>query len=89
MDFLETIIAYKEEELESLKRRRPLADLKLMARDAEPPRPFLKNLTAARPTRIIAEIKKASPSAGIIRPDFSPTRLRKSMKRVGRRPSPC
>lgn len=68
---LDQILQYKKEELESLKRKVPLKDVQLKARDVKPALDFLKNFVKDQ-INIIAEIKKASPSAGIIRKIFSP-----------------
>lgn len=76
-DILERILATKREEVSAGRRERSLADMKARARDADPTRGF----TAALRRRIddgeaavIAEIKRASPSKGLIRPDFDPPR---------------
>ncbi len=78
---LEKIVQTKKEEIASGKLRESLQDLRNRCRDAELTRSFVKMfdpsfLSHELPqTRIIAEIKKASPSAGLIRPDFDPVRL--------------
>lgn len=66
---LKQILEYKSLELDHVKRRIPLKDVKHMLEDQEPPREFLKNFTNG--INIIAEIKKASPSSGLIHPDFA------------------
>lgn len=71
---LEKIVRYKEEELDSLKRRVPLREVKSKAADAEQARPFLSRFGKGE-INVIAEIKKASPSSGTIRTDFKPVDL--------------
>lgn len=75
MSVLDDIVAYKREEVAAAKKARPLKRLESSAREAPAPRGFRKALEAARAGRrpgLIAEIKKASPSAGVIRADFDP-----------------
>ncbi|MBX7147857.1 indole-3-glycerol phosphate synthase TrpC [bacterium] len=67
---LDKILEYKRDEVASQKRRVPLADVKKKAHDAEPARDFLGNFQKGS-INIIAEVKKASPSKGIIRQDFN------------------
>ena len=78
--YLDKIVSYKKEELEHQKRRVALKDVRLKAEDAEPARDFIGVLAVGAglkpaPTKIIAEVKKASPSAGVIRPDFEPVKI--------------
>ena len=77
-DILERIAAYKRDEVASRKAARPLASIEAAAREASEPRGFRAALERAHgPGRLalIAEIKKASPSRGVIREDFEPSAL--------------
>lgn len=73
-NILHTILETKRKEVEALRGRRSQADLEAAAADAPPVRNFFAAMT--RPPRrlinLIAEIKRASPSAGVIRPDVDP-----------------
>ena len=77
MSILDQIRAYKLADVAARKAARPLAALEAQARDAERPRDFVGALrrTSARGYGLIAEIKKASPSKGLIRADFDPAAL--------------
>lgn len=73
---LAEIIAHKHDEVLAARAARPLDDVKRAADDAEPPRNFFKAVTTpSRKLKIIAEVKKASPSAGLIREDFDPASI--------------
>ncbi len=71
---LDEIVAYKRKELAERKQAVSYRELEMQAGLEDPPRPFAAALTGPD-IALIAEVKKASPSAGLISPDFSPVRL--------------
>jgi indole-3-glycerol phosphate synthase len=80
---LDEIVAYKKEELAGTKLRVPLAEVRGRAADTGPARGFGRALAAGRGIRLIAEVKKASPSKGVIRPNFDPVGIAGAYERSG------
>ena len=83
---LDRIIAAKRIEVEEAKRQTPLPEMERKARAASPARGFercLRARVAAGEPAVIAEIKRASPSRGLIRADFDPGRIAATYERNG------
>ncbi len=72
---LDKIMATKRTEIAAAKQRRPEDQLRRALADTPPPLDFFAALAADGPIKLIAEVKKASPSKGIIREDFDPVRI--------------
>jgi indole-3-glycerol phosphate synthase len=77
MSILSQILADKRNEVDCARRRVPLEVLQEQARSAPPVRSFSQALRSAARPGLIAEVKKASPSKGIIREDFDPVAIAK------------
>jgi len=85
-DTLSRINNYKRAEIAAAKARAPLDEMKRLADRATPPRGFLAALeqaVAAGRYGLIAEIKRASPSKGLLRADFDPASLARAYERGG------
>jgi indole-3-glycerol phosphate synthase len=85
-DILKRIELYKREEIAAAKALRPWSEVAAMAHDAPPVRRFLSALKAKRAQSkyaLIAEVKKASPSKGLIREDFQPAEIARAYELGG------
>ena len=82
-DVLERIVAVKRQELEAARRAAPESELRARLPTAPPVRDFFAALAGPGPIRLIAEVKKASPSKGIIRADFDPVSIAATYERHG------
>ncbi|KAL7115384.1 hypothetical protein ACP275_04G181500 [Erythranthe tilingii] len=86
-DILEEIIWYKDVEVSQRKERKPLPVLKDLLDNAPPVRDFVGALKSANSRTgfpgLIAEVKKASPSRGVLREDFDPVQIAKAYEKGG------
>lgn len=83
-NILEEIVWHKEVEVERMRDRLPLLKLRQQVKDATPPKDFLAALRNGKTNpALIAEVKKASPSKGVIRADFDPVVIAKAYAKAG------
>lgn len=84
-NILDEIIADKRVEVEQRRCRRPLAELKELVNSMDKCRNFYKAVTKRnrRGLNVVAEVKKASPSAGVIREDFDPVQIALTYQKCG------
>lgn len=82
-NILEEIVARKRQELAAAQERLPIEELEAQAAEAPPVRDFRAALAGPGPIRLIAEVKKASPSAGVIRADFEPIGIARTYQAHG------
>jgi indole-3-glycerol phosphate synthase len=80
---LDRIVAAKCREIEEARARTPAADLERRLADAPPVRDFRAALEAPGGVRVVAEVKKASPSAGLLRADFDPVAIARIYEQHG------
>jgi indole-3-glycerol phosphate synthase len=82
-DVLARIVGTKRREIAAAKARVPLAQLEQRVDGLPPCRGFERAIRQADGVAVIAEVKKASPSAGVIRPDFDPVQIALTYERHG------
>ena len=82
-DVLKKIAAYKVDEVAALRDDISIEELREIARDQAPPRGFTKAIQNTSGTALICEVKKASPSKGIIREDFDPIKIARAYETGG------
>lgn len=83
-NILEEIIWHKETEVNQLREKMPLLELQRKLQDAPAPKDFLATLkNSQKKPAVIAEVKKASPSKGVIREDFDPVAIAQSYQSGG------
>jgi indole-3-glycerol phosphate synthase len=80
---LDEIVANKRDEIARAKSARPADELRAALTDAPPVRDFFAALAADGPIKLIAEVKKASPSKGVIREDFDPVEIARIYQQHG------
>ena len=81
---LDRIIADKRREVAAAQAQTPEGELQRQLAVAPPPRDFFAALAGGPPIRLIAEVKKASPSRGVLRADFDPVEIAAIYRGAGR-----
>lgn len=93
VNILEEIVWYKDVELAKRKERFPLQLVRTAMQNAPPARDFVKAITdqsaATGQPGLIAEVKKASPSKGVIQPNFDPVKIAQVSERLQNEEKPC
>jgi indole-3-glycerol phosphate synthase len=82
-NILDEIVAHKQSEIETTKEKRPADQLERQLTEAPPVRDFVAVLFGSEEISLIAEVKKASPSAGMIRKNFDPVAIAKIYEQHG------
>ncbi len=83
-NILEEIVWHKEEEVLKMREKQPLQELQQQISNAPPTRDFVAALRQAKTKpALIAEVKKASPSQGLLRPDFDPVAIALQYQKAG------
>ena len=83
-NILEKIVWHKETEVEKMRDRVPLLELQKKVKNAPPPKDFLGALKNGKTQpALIAEVKKASPSKGVIRENFDPAAIAQTYQQAG------
>lgn len=83
-NILEEIVWYKEVEVEQMRSKQPLLELRKQVMNAPPTRDFVRSLREGKTQpALIAEVKKASPSKGVIREDFDPVDIARKYEQGG------
>lgn len=80
---LDEIMEHKRTEIEAARHRVPDTELETRLADAPPVQSFVASLRQGRPLGLIAEVKRASPSAGLIREDFDPVTIARTYAQHG------
>ncbi len=83
MSILDRIVADKRREVAAAQAQTPQGELQRQLAAAPPPRDFFAAIAGGPPLRLIAEVKKASPSRGVIRADFDPVEIAEIYQRRG------
>ena len=83
-DMLDLIVKHKRQELAAALAQAPRSQVRRQAHDSPPPRDFFAAVTQPPGSlRVIAEVKRASPSAGVIRADFDPVAIARAYQDAG------